>query len=229
MTMSFIRALGIAIWLLLPITLQGQENMTGFWQPQAAVDYDVTPTYGHNFSIANRFFFLRDENFNFKSRQIDLAHFSKWTLKGNQSIALGIQYRFRDFFEDASNELRFTQQYNFTYRPLTVRYGHRFRSEQRITTNLTTYRFRYRFALDFPLKGQKLNIGEPYFAGSAEQLLSVAQGNSSQYDFRLNGQIGWQLDKGLKFQTGIEYRFEEFTASVVQHVIFLLTTVQLSI
>nr|WP_298996812.1 DUF2490 domain-containing protein [uncultured Allomuricauda sp.] len=227
--MSFTRAIGFCTWLMLSITLNAQENVTGFWQPQAALNYDVSPTYGHNFSIAYRSFFLRDEDFNFRSRQLDLVHFSKLVIKENQSVALGIQYRFRDIFEDASNELRLTQQFNFTYRPITIRYGHRFRSEQRITTNLTTHRFRYRFAIDFPLKGQKLNLGEPYFAGSAEQLLSVAKGESSQYDFRLSGQIGWQLEKGFKFQMGVEYRFEEYTAPEIQHVIFLLTSVQLSI
>ncbi|PRX56572.1 DUF2490 domain-containing protein [Flagellimonas meridianipacifica] len=227
--MSFIRVLGIGTCLVLSITLNAQENVTGFWQPQAAIDYDVSPTYGHNFSVAYRSFFLEDENFGLTSRQLDLVHFSKLVLKENQSVALGIQYRFRDIFENASNELRLTQQYNFKYRPFTIRYGHRFRSEQRITTNLTTHRFRYRFAIDFPLKGQKLNLGEPYLVGSAEQLLSVAKGESSQYDFRLNGQIGWQLDKEFKLQIGMEYRFEEYTAPQIQHVIFLLTTVQLSL
>ncbi|MEM9361589.1 MAG: DUF2490 domain-containing protein [Bacteroidota bacterium] len=227
--MCYIRVFLLGITLILSVPVKGQENLTGFWQPQMALDYEVTPTYGHNFSVAYRSFFLEEENFNLRSRQLDVVHFSKFVLKDNQNIALGIQYRFRDIFESASNELRLTQQYNFTYRPITIRYGHRFRTEQRITTDVTTYRFRYRFTLDFPLKGQKLDLGEPYFAGSAEQLLSVANGESSQYDFRLNGQIGWQFDKGLKLQMGIEYRFEEYTAAQLQHVVFLLTTVQLSL
>ncbi|MEM8846818.1 MAG: DUF2490 domain-containing protein [Bacteroidota bacterium] len=227
--MCYTRIFLLIITLGISISLKGQENFTGFWQPQMALDYEVTPTYGHNFSVSYRSFFIEEERFDFRSRQLDVVHFSKFVVKDNQSIALGIQYRFRDIFENAPNELRLTQQYNFTYRPVTVRYGHRFRTEQRITSEVTTHRFRYRFALDFPLKGQKLDLGEPYFAGSLEQLLSVAKGESSQYDFRVNGQIGWQFDKGLKFQMGVEYRFEEYTAAQLQHVVFLLTTVQLSI
>ncbi|MEM9078400.1 MAG: DUF2490 domain-containing protein [Bacteroidota bacterium] len=226
--MFFTRVLFFCIGLF-SITLNAQENLTGFWQPQAALDYDVTPTYGHNLSISYRSFFLQEEAFDFRGRQLDIAHFSKFSLKDNQSIALGVQYRFRDIFEDASNELRFTQQFNFTYRPLTIRYGHRFRSEQRITQNLTVHRFRHRFAMDFPLLGQKLNIGEPYFAGNIEQLLSVTRSRSPQYDLRINGQVGWQLEKGLKLQMGLEYRFEEFTATQIEHILFLLTSVQLSL
>ena len=227
--MSYTKVIFLCVVIFSSIKLNAQENWTGFWQPQAALDYDVTPNYGHNFSIAYRSFLLQEDEFGLNSRQLDVAHFSKFSIQDNQSIALGIQYRFRDIFEDASNELRFTQQFNVTYRPLTIRYGHRLRSEQRITRNLTVHRFRYRFAVDFPLKGQKLDIGEPYFAGNVEQLLSVARGHSSQYDFRINGQLGWELDKGLKLQTGLEYRMEQFTASQVEHILFLLTSVQLSI
>lgn len=106
---------------------------------------------------------------------MDLAHFSKLKIRDNQSIALGLQYRFRQNFENGENELRLTQQYNITNKPNAVRFGHRLRTEQRITNSLTTHRFRYRFALDFPLVGEKLDTGEPYFVGSFENLLSVAK------------------------------------------------------
>ena len=227
--MSFTKKVSFIIGFFMALSPRAQEDFTGFWQPQFAINYKLSQTYAHNFSLSYRTFFLEEDDFNLRGRQLDLTHFSKLNIKDNQSIALGIQYRFRDIFDDGPNELRFTQQYNFKARPMTVRYGHRLRAEQRITRIRTTHRFRYRFALDFPLKGQKLNIGEPYFIGSLEQLLSLAQGSSSQYDIRLNTQLGWQLDKGFKFQTGIEYRFENYTSDSLQNILFLMTSVQLSL
>lgn len=222
-------------WPLLLIVLfyignvKSQDNLTGYWQPQIAVSYDVTGIYSHNFSVANRNYIIDDSEVLLKTRQIDLAHFSKLNIKDNQSIALGVQYRFRNNFDGGENELRFTQQFNVTHKPFAVRFGHRFRSEQRITQPLTTHRFRYRFAVDFPLMGEKLDQGEPYFVGGFENLLSVAKGNAPEYDTRLSAQVGWQLGGGLKLQAGVEYRIEDYTADQPQNVIFLLTSAQLSL
>nr|WP_299342726.1 DUF2490 domain-containing protein [Allomuricauda sp.] len=229
MTMFFIKRFVFFFLIWSGFNVTAQDNLTGFWQPQTALNYNVSQRYTHNFSIAYRSFFLEDSSFELNGRQIDVAHFSNFKIKGSQSLALGVQYRFRDVFDGGNNELRFTQQFNTTQRPLVVRYGHRIRSEQRITNIRTTHRFRYRFALDFPLQGEKLDVGEPYFVGSFENLLSVTRGRSSQYDTRLSGQIGWQFDKGFKFQMGIEYRLEDYTAIQPENVVFLLTTAQLSL
>ncbi|WP_067036562.1 DUF2490 domain-containing protein [Allomuricauda sp. CP2A] len=210
-------------------TIPAQDNLTGYWQPQFAINYDVGPLYSHNFSVANRNYVIDDSALQLSGRQLDIAHFSNFKIQDNQSIALGIQYRFRNVFEGRGDELRFTQQFNITKKPIDVRYGHRFRTEQRITKLLTVHRFRYRFAVDFPLKGEKLDIGEPYFVGSFENLLSVSKNASPQYDTRLTGQVGWQLQGGLKLQVGLEYRLEDYTSPLPQNVIFLLTSAQLSL
>ncbi len=229
MTTSFTKYILPFVFCLWVFALSGQENVTVYGQPQFAINYSVSQSYSHNFSLTHRNFFVNRGDFEFRGRQLDLAHFSKFSLRENQSLALGIQYRFRDIFEDNPDELRLTQQFNFTYRPLTIRYGHRFRTEQRIIASSTIHRFRYRFALDFPLKGEKLDIGEPYFVGSLESLLSLTRGSSSEYDFRANGQFGWQLKKGVKLQLGVEYRLEDYSSVAPQHVFFLLTSAQLAL
>lgn len=229
MIMSFIKWPIALFMLLFSCLLVAQENLTGYWQPQFSLDYNVTGTYSHNFSLVNRNYVFDEEQFLLKGRQLDLAHFSKLKTRDNQSFSLGIQYRFRNNFENKENELRLTQQYNFTNKPHTVRFGHRFRIEQRITKSLTTHRFRYRFALDFPLQGEKLDIGEPYFIGSFENLLSVSKRNAPQYDSRLTVQLGWQVGPSLKLQAGLEYRLEDYSSIFPQNVLFLLTTAQLSL
>ena len=219
MTITFLCSWGVSM---------AQDNFTAYWQPQIAINYPVSPLYSHNFSLLNRNYVVETDNWKFKTRQLDIAHFSKLSLQDNQSIALGIQYRFRNIFEGSSDELRLVQQYNFTSRPLAVRYGHRFRSEQRITRKVTVHRFRYRFSIDFPLKGEKLDIGETFLVVGNENLLSISKGNSPQYDTRLQGQLGWKLDKSLKLLVGMEYRLEDYTATLPQNVFFLLTSCQLS-
>ncbi len=229
MTMYSTKWFSFFVLFLLMVSVHAQENLTAYWQPQIAVNYKVVGTYSHNFSVANRNYIYDDEELTLKGRQLDLAHFSKLKIRDNQSIASGIQYRFRNNFEDRENELRLTQQYNITYKPLAVRFGHRIRAEQRITNSLTIHRFRYRFALDFPLMGEELDPGEPYFVGSFENLLSVAKHNAPQYDTRLSGQIGWELNGGVKFQMGVEYRMEDYSSNLPQNTIFLLTSAQLSL
>lgn len=209
--------------------IQGQENLTGFWQPQMGLGYQLSEEYAHNFSVASRFFVVEEGQANFSNRQIDLAHFSNYKIRENQSLALGIQYRFRENFDGGANELRLTQQYNQRSRPFIIRFGHRLRSEQRITKVRTTHRFRYRFALDFPLQGEKLDVGEAYLVAAAEPLLSIARGRKPEYDGRISAQIGWQLQKDLKIQFGTEYRMEDFTHALPEHVFFILSSVQLTL
>ena len=217
------------VLFLFSYVVQGQDNLTGYWQPQIGVNYKVSNNYSHNFSLAKRTFILRDSDTEFTIRQLDLAHFSNLKIRGNQSVGIGIQYRFRGLFDDtAENELRLIQQYNITKSNRGLRFGNRFRSEQRITHSLTIHRFRYRFALDFPLQGQSLDIGETYLVLSTESLLSVAKASLPEYDQRITANLGWVLDEKTKLQVGTEYRAENYT-NETEHVFFFLTTLVLSL
>lgn len=206
-----------------------QENFTTYFQPQVALNYKVSNGYSHNFSLGQRNYIYDDNDLQFKTRQIDLVHFSKLEIRGNQSLALGIQYRFRENFEPGKgNELRLTQQYNITSKPRIARIGHRVRSEQRITSALTVHRFRYRFAVDFPLNGEQLDIGEAYIVTSTESLLSVAKSRSPEFDQRITANIGWLVKEKTKVQFGLEYRAENY-GQQTQNVLFLNANLVLSL
>ncbi len=205
-----------------------QENTTGFWQSSFALNYTVSKNYTHNFTLQNRNFIYSDSDFDIRVRQLDLGHFSNLKIAHNQSVALGALYRLRDVFDGGASELRLTQQYNLSQKPFVVRYGHRFRSQQRITSALTTHRFRYRFSLDFPLQGEQLDVGEAYFVGNVEQLLSAAKTRKPQHDTRFTIFIGWQLTEKMKLQLGTEYRFEDY-GQQLQNVFFLLSNVNISL
>lgn len=218
----------LATFWLTFLGLHAQDNFTGYWQPSIALNYKVFGSYSHNFSVQNRNFIYNEGSTQLSVRQIDAVHFSNYRIQDNQSFAFGILYRTRNTFDGGNNELRLTQQYNFQSRPYVIRYGHRVRSEQRITTSKTVHRFRYRFSADFPLQGEKLDVGEPYLVGNFENLLSVAKMAQPQYDTRLTLNLGWQLTEQTKFQIGTEYRLEDYSQNLEQ-VLFLLTTLNISL
>lgn len=214
--------------LLCSFSVFSQQDFTTFFEPSFAINHTVTDAYTVNFATKARNYVYRDDEFEFTIRQLELIHFSTYSFNSNHSISAGIMYRFRENFEDRSNELRLTQQYNYANRPNVIRFGHRLRSEQRITTEQTVHRFRYRFTIDFPLQGEKLDIGEPYLVVNTESLWSVASAELPQLDQRFTAQIGWQWTENMQFQTGLEYRFENFNATT-QEILFILTSVILKI
>ena len=228
MTMYFIKPFSFLILSLCCGLLFGQDNFTGYFEPDIALNYKVATNYSHNFKMSQRSY-VYDDDFRFKGRQLDVSHFSKLKIRLNQSIALGLQYRFRNAFEnDRENELRITQQYNITFKRGNVRWGNRFRTEQRITPSSTTHRFRYRLALDLPLNGEELDVGESYFIADTESLLSAARGNKPEYDQRVTAQIGWLLNKETKLQTGAQYRAESYNLGT-ENVLFLLASLVFSL
>ena len=226
-TRPFITLLLVLLLFYLP--LAAQENLTIYLQPETSLNYKVAGNYHHNFAFSNRFYLLQEEQFQFNVRQLDIAHFSSLKIRDNQSIGFGIQYRFREVFEnDRFNELRLTQQYNITHKYGNLRFGDRFRAEQRFTQASTIHRFRYRLALDFPLQGVQLDVGEPYFIVSTESILSVAKASKPEYDQRITTQLGWLLSQKTKLQMGTEYRFENYTQKT-ENVLFFLTGLILSL
>lgn len=231
MTMCYTNLKNWCLLIVFGLTIfcsYAQDNFTGYWQPSIALNYNVFGGYSHNFSVQNRNFIYNEGATQLSVRQIDAVHFSNYKIQDNQSLAFGILYRTRKTFDGGHNELRLTQQYNFQSRPFVVRYGHRLRSEQRITKSNTVHRFRYRFSLDFPLQGEKLDVGETYFVGNFENLLSVAKMNQPQYDTRFTFNFGWKLSEQTKFQIGTEYRLEDYSQNLEQ-VLFFLSTLNISL
>ncbi|TDT41865.1 uncharacterized protein DUF2490 [Maribacter spongiicola] len=206
-----------------------QGNTTGYWEPDVAINYEVTPLLKQNFSLSNRNYIYRNQKSELTIRQIEIAHFSSLTIDPYKSIGLGVQYRFREAFEeDKENELRLTQQFNTIKKTNSARFGNRFRIEQRIQPSTLVHRFRYRFAVDIPLKGLKIDIGEPYLVATTESLLSVGKSIKPMYDQRITSHIGWSISEHLKTQLGVQFRMENYTENT-EHVFFLLNSFVISL
>ena len=209
---------------LLPIGLIAQNNFSVLAEPAFTLNYDATQKYRTNFSVRTRAFLYDDNTLLYKTRQIDLSHFSTLVLNSTQNISLGILYRFRENFEENDNELRLSQQFNITNNNEALRFGHRILIEQRIFPRFVTLRSRYRLALDFPLNGATLDVKEWYLVTSVEGLLSINNQSKPILDQRSNIFLGRLFSKKLRVQVGTEYRLEALNIHTRQR-LFLLSNV----
>ena len=208
--------------------MMSQENLTGIVQPAVALNFKVAPHYSHYWEISQQSLVFGTD-LKLRAKELDFQHFSKFTLNYHQSISLGVRYRLLNVFENAGqNELRITQQYNLTDQQGNLRFGHRFRLEQRIISSLIIYRFRYRFAFDTPLNGEALDVGEAYVILSTESLISSARTRVPEYDQRFTVNFGWLTTEKTKLQAGIGYRLIDFTQNT-RHAIYILSSFIISL
>ena len=229
MDISYTKQIPIFLLLLLLGSISySQSDFESLGETSFALNHKTGNSYNMNFAVRSRYYVFQNEDLFFKNRQIDLVHFSTYNIDFNHSISFGIQYRFREIFDDFSNELRLSQQFNYKKKSYVIRFGHRVRLEQRLFNNLTIIRYRYRFALDFPLNGEKLDVGEVYFIGAMEALLSQSSKLKPELDHRTTLHLGWLLSQQLKLQIGAEYRFEAFNIETEQR-LFILTSAILNI
>ncbi len=200
-----------------------QSDFSMFNESNISINHKASSSYKMNFSIKGRNFIYEDAGIFIKQLQMEIGHFSTFGLSPKSSFSLGVMYRNRSWFEDSKNELRSTFQFNTKSLLKNLRFGHRFRAEQRFYEYKTVHRLRYRLALDLPLNGEKLNVGEPYFIGSTEILWSLAKPDSPGIDNRLTSQIGWLISDKTKLQFGLEYRFGKLNTNTNRS-LFILTS-----
>ncbi|WP_422106996.1 DUF2490 domain-containing protein [Winogradskyella sp.] len=226
--MSYTRYLLYVFTCFVGIQSSAQSNFEGLGESGFALNKRFSSHYKFNFALRSRYYMYQDDALSFENRQLDFVHFSTLNLDYNNALSLGVQYRLRASIDGGSNELRLTQQFNYTKSNQALRFGHRVRFEQRILDELTIFRSRYRLALDFPLNGEKLDVGEAYLITSMEGLLSIGAKIKPELDHRTTSQIGWLISETLKLQLGLEYRFEAFNIKTEER-LFLLTSAILKI
>jgi hypothetical protein len=223
MNMCFTKRVVLVLVLLIPLGSYAQNEFASLGETAFAVNHKFSDSYSGNFALRSRYFIFQNERFNFNNRQLDLVHFSTYHLDYRRSLSFGIQYRFREIIDGNSDELRLTQQFNTTKRPQAVRFGHRFRTEERIFKDFTIFRTRYRFAVDLPLNGARLDVGEAYFIASLEGLLSLGTQQKPEIDQRTTAHIGYLFSEALKLQLGLEYRLEAFNI-MTEELLFVYTS-----
>ncbi|GAA4294522.1 hypothetical protein GCM10023163_12840 [Aestuariibaculum suncheonense] len=202
------------------VTAQGSPVVFG--ETILSIDHSLSEFYKMSFTTRSRFILLHNQIAQYNQQQVDIFHFSTFNLSKDHDVSLGLYYRNRDIFETGSDELRFTEQYNYKTHKKGINFGHRFRSEQRLLDFATIFRQRYRLSATIPLNDKKPDTENTYFEGCLEGLVSFSKVLSPEIDQRYTAQIGWHLTKNLKLETGLEYRLEAFNLTS-RHNIFVLT------
>ena len=210
MTTSYIRTFLICVFLSLGFKALTQQSNPQFFQPQLFFTLGEASGYTANFGLSSRHEYSYLDGASFDARFLGVAHFSSLAIGNGQKIGLGLMYRFSKAFDDnKTNELRLTQQYHFASKPHSIRFSHRFRLEERFFSQDTFIRVRYRFGLDFPLNGQKLNVKETYSLIQLESLLTSHKSLSPRYDLRVSGGLGKWVHPNLKVQLTLQHRFDQ--------------------
>ena len=218
----------VVLFLVIAINSQAQDNTEMFHEHEFATRHSVTKAYSINFALSSRAFVFTDDDLTYRMRQLQLSHFSTLKLDLRHSIGLGLMYRNRDAFEASSNEIRLTQQLNRKTVSRTWRLGHRFRSEQRFYDDYIEFRFRYRFAMDVPLQGLKLDVGETYLVITNEGLLTNSNRIKPEIEYRFSPSVGVLLTEDLNIEFGLELRLDKLNIAT-EDTVFFNTSVELKI
>ncbi|NRA93166.1 MAG: DUF2490 domain-containing protein [Psychroserpens sp.] len=222
------KALAFITVLLLGLPSYAQHETEVFSESAFALRKKFTNKYSVNFELSTRAFLYSQSDVLYRTRQAQISHFSALKLSLKESVALGIMYRNRDVFEASSNEFRITQQYNRKSIFKALRFGHRLRSEQRFFDDFTAFRFRYRLALDLPLQGLKLDVGETYLILTNEALLTSANVIKPEIGYRAASSLGILLSETLNLEFGLELRLGQFNIRT-EDVIFFNTSLELDL
>jgi hypothetical protein len=190
-----------------------QNNFTGYLMPSATVKYELNKKISQSFGIENRNFVYDDNEADLRLKHLEFAHFTKLEFKEDHQFGFGLSYRFESE-EEKENELRLMQQYEWKKEKQSL-IKHRIRTEQRIYSSLTKYRFRYQTKVTFPTK-----VFFDEVSVTNELALEVASTIKPDYEERIGIFAKWDLSKYSQLEIGPQYRLSNFTQTA-SHNLFL--------
>ncbi|MHA7129103.1 DUF2490 domain-containing protein [Algoriphagus namhaensis] len=202
----------ISFFVLFLHSAYAQEHVffTGFF-PEAAITKSLKNGDKVNFKVENQEIFFqnlpnREDRWKVSHYRTDLMAFYNWKLKSNTGLAFGVFHR----IQDGPNANRIIQQVSFIQRLRNYRLAHRFRTDQTFEKNEDpVFRLRYRLALDIPLNGTTLDVGESYLVISNEPIFEL-QGEQFDIENRLVFTLGKLISEGQKFEYSLDYRTDGF-------------------
>ena len=227
MTISSSRLLLLLVFILVAATSQSQ-NFAIQAEPDIAINIDRPNRWSFNFGITNRDLLYFNNTSQFRVNFVEISHFTSYEVGFYGKLSLGLRYRFNELFEDSrEDEIRITQQYSRSRKYNALKVAHRFRFEQRFR-ELTIYRGRYQFSVEYPLNGERIDQNEYFLVISAEALLSMAKEEKPELGQRFDISLGKDIGNGNKADLGLQYRLEEYNLNSF-HGLFLTGGLTISI
>ena len=144
-----------------------------------------------------------------RNLDLNLAVSRRWLERWRFGTALRARARYA-FSEEAAREWRTWAYAERLTDAGYVRWGHRFRTEQRFRGERgepleLTYRHRYRLGVERPLAGRSLDFGEFYFTASVELLVSAERFAARPTSVGVRPYLSFGRND---LELGLEYRSE---------------------
>lgn len=200
--------------------LFAQSNFNTGFLPKIVVSKKLSNKNIWVNSLESRTFILDDNN-EFSHSLVDISSIISIKTDFEQSFNFGYILRFRD---DKTIH-RIFQHYNFVCQLTSIKIAHRIAFEQFYQSKRQTiFRTRYRFTLEKPLSGERVDIKEFY----------LKLGNELLYDFtdlkiRITPYLGYQISKKDRIEFGLDYRLGEFIKNNTQNDLWFRTTWYISL
>ncbi|KAB1068338.1 DUF2490 domain-containing protein [Tamlana haliotis] len=204
-----------------------QDSSAVLGETSVILIHPISKKYTADLTVRSRYFLYDPPSWQLRQQQVDLNLFSNYIIDKKHIVSLGIYYRYRTLFDTGRSEVRLTEKYNYITYNQKIRYRHKIRTEQRFLEDLTIFRQRYLFEVGTPLKGDTFDVGETYFTGSIEGLLSLSTETETITSLRTIAQIEWKLTTTFKVKTGLEYRLYDFNQEAYSRLFFLTSAVLL--
>jgi hypothetical protein len=193
----------------------GQSNVSSGLLPRINLSIELAKGLKLNNSIESRQVFLRslEEDIKYDLILTDLAAVLSFKTSVNTAFNGGYQLRLLN----KHTLHRFIQQFNIISIKESVRLAHRIGTDQTFGKDVPMeFRTRYRLTLEIPLNGTRIDPGEFYFKMGNEILWAI-QRDQSDIEVRITPMIGYLFPKSNKLEAGIDYRFNEFVESAIDH------------
>lgn len=229
MITSSSKQLFLIIFLIFTVlSANAQDNFSSFLEPEISVNWNRPNRWSFNFAFGNRDIFYKNEETQFTVQHVELTHFTSYEVGFYGKVSLGLRYRFREMFNNSNqDEVRVVQQYSRERSYNRVALAHRFRLEERFRER-TTFRNRYRFSVEFPLNGDRVDKNEFFLVTETEALWSLGKYEIPSFEQRFSTSLGRSISREVKLELGTEYRLDDYTNDTAGE-LFFYTQLSISI
>jgi len=203
--------------------------MSGFTQsdkqllsePSLNLGYKLSSEYKLNVGLSSRQLFREKEGFDGNVSGYEYLH-SDVSADLSRDVGLNnkiqVGYLLRQTEDGRIHRLR--QRFTIVRNHNALRLSHRFGTEQTFSFNEDTeYRARYRIAPEIALAGLVVDP-EEFYLKATNEFVVARQGNDSDIEIRVSPNVGYLFTSGLKLESGVTYRFDEFLDTNGRHRLF---------
>lgn len=216
MIISFFRSAVLFLLIFFCLDAKGQD-FTPIHEPEIDLNWNLGNRWSMNAGFGTRH--LIDEEYD--ARQVEISQNTSYEVGFYSKVSFGITYRWRNTFNaNRQDETLLIGQYAYSKKFNRLKIAHRFQSQVRLRENLTINRNRYRFSVELPLSGRKVDLKEFFLVGSTEALWSIAEKIKPEVGQRFSAELGYKLADNLQAMMGTQVRFDNYNQGVSRSIFF---------